>query len=394
MRFVVFAGMHDPDEMGFWSGTPKHFILALRRQGHEVITIGPLEPRMPLWGRLKLHFYRRALGKRYLMNGDCALLRSRARQAKAALRRHETADAVIVFHIPDAAYLECNAPIVVVHDATWHQLVDFYPDYARTSMARETMDDGFELDSLALQNCDLALFSSQWAASSATSDYRIDPAKVAARPFGANLVNAPHRSELQQDICRRGTDCCRLLFVGVDWDRKGGDIAVTIAQQLHDWGVAVELQIVGCDPPRAAPHFVRPLGFFSKSDPAAVRRMQRVLADADFFVLPTRADCIPAALLEAAAFGLPAATSGVGGIPEIVGDGRWALALPPGAPAAEYARWIRATYANREVYERMAWAARADFEDRLNWDRYCQWFCERVEGIGKRARNSAPRFAL
>jgi hypothetical protein len=52
---------------------------------------------------------------------------------------------------------------VVVHDATWHQLVDFYPDYARTRMARETMDDGFELDSLALQNCDLALFSSQWA---------------------------------------------------------------------------------------------------------------------------------------------------------------------------------------------------------------------------------------
>ena len=42
MRFAVFAGMHDPDDMGFWSGTPKHFIRGLRRHGHEVVTIGPL----------------------------------------------------------------------------------------------------------------------------------------------------------------------------------------------------------------------------------------------------------------------------------------------------------------------------------------------------------------
>ena len=384
MRFVVFAGMHDPDDIGFWSGTPKHFILGLRRQGHEVITIGPIEPRIPLRGRLKFHFYRRIRGRTYLMNRDCALLRSRARQAKAALQRHEPADAVIVFHTPDAAYLRCNAPIVLVHDTTWHQLVDFYPDYARTSMARETVDDGYELDSLALRNCDLALFSSQWASGSAIRDYRIDPAKIAARPFGANLLSVPHRSELQQHIRRRGTGRCRLLFVGVDWHRKGGEIAVAIAQQLNDWGVAVELQIVGCDPPRVVPDFVHPLGFFPKSDPAAVQRLKQVLSGADFFVLPTRADCIPSALIEAAAFGLPAVTSGVGGIPEIAGDGRWALALPPAAPAAEYARWIQASFANREAYERMAWAARADFEDRFNWDRYCQWFCERVQAVGKR----------
>src|SRR5471032_1274840 len=113
MRLVVLAGMHDPDEMGFWSGTPRHFILALRRQGHEVVTIGPLNPTMPLWGRLKLHFYHRALGKRYLMNRDRALLRSRAQEAKAALQQQETADAVIIFHIPDAAYLQSTAPIEI-----------------------------------------------------------------------------------------------------------------------------------------------------------------------------------------------------------------------------------------------------------------------------------------
>ena len=390
MRFAVFAGMHDPDDMGFWSGTPKHFIRGLRRHGHEVVTIGPLEPRMPLWGRLKQHFYRHIRSNRYLMNRDCALLRARARQANAALLQQATADAVIVFHIPDAAYLQCAAPIVIVHDLTWHQLVDFYPDYARTTLARETVEDGYELDRLALHNCERVLFSSRWAAGSAIGDYDVDPAKVAAHPFGANLASVPERSELGQHIRRRGTGPCRLLFIGVEWDRKGGDIAVAIAQQLNDWGVAVELQIVGCDPPRPAPHFVRSMGFLPKGDPAACRRLQELLSGADFFVLPTRADCIPAALIEAAAFGLPAVTSNVGGIPEIVGDGRWALALPPGARATEYARWIQASYVARDVYERMAWAARADFEDRLNWERYCQWFCEQLQGIGTRDRISTP----
>ena len=151
--------------------------------------------------------------------------------------------------------------------STWHQLVDFYPDYARTTLARETVEDGYELDRLALHNCARVLFSSRWAAGSAIGDYDVDPAKVAAHPFGANLASVPERSELGQHIRRRGTGPCRLLFIGVEWVRKGGDIAVAIAQQLNDWGVAVELQIVGCDPPRPAPISFALWGF----SPRAIR---------------------------------------------------------------------------------------------------------------------------
>ena len=49
---------------------------------------------------------------------------------------------------------------------------------------------------------------------------------------------------------RRGTDICRLLFLGVDWHRKGGDIALAVAELLNQKGIRTELDIVGCNTPR------------------------------------------------------------------------------------------------------------------------------------------------
>ncbi|HYE23333.1 MAG TPA: glycosyltransferase family 4 protein [Candidatus Paceibacterota bacterium] len=75
----------------------------------------------------------------------------------------------------------------------------------------------------------------------------------------------------------------------------------------------------------------------------------------DMFVLPSRTEALGYVLLEAGLAGLPVVASNVGGIPEIIEDGRTGMLVPSGdVNALEEA--LRAYLENTELGERMAGA--------------------------------------
>lgn len=73
----------------------------------------------------------------------------------------------------------------------------------------------------------------------------------------------------------------------------------------------------------------------------ARRDVARVLAAADAFVLPSRSEALPTVLAEAMAAGVPVAATAVGGVPEMIRDGRNGILVGPGDEAALAAACVR-----------------------------------------------------
>lgn len=112
----------------------------------------------------------------------------------------------------------------------------------------------------------------------------------------------------------------------------------------------------------------------------------RLLAESDVFLLPSRMEGLPVAILEAMAMGVAVITTPVGAIADAIEDGVTGLLVPPGdAPALAAA--IARLLGDSELRARLADAARRRFEERFTIERTA----ERVAALYRRivARRSA-----
>jgi len=148
---------------------------------------------------------------------------------------------------------------------------------------------------------------SEWARRSFACDYAIEPSRTKVVAPGIDLT----KFKLER-APREGLP--RLLFVGGNFARKGGDLLLDVFRK-HLRG-RCELDIVTRDEVAAEPG-VRVHRGLRAGTPELLELYDR----ASVFVLPTRGDCYSIASLEAMAKGLPVVVSAVGGISDIVEHG-------------------------------------------------------------------------
>ena len=217
-----------------------------------------------------------------------------------------------------------------------------------------------------------AFLTSSWAVDSTVTVCGADPEKVFLTPNGANLL--PEEVPPRQHVTRRTpSGTCQLLFVGREWKRKGGAVAVEIVRELGRLGIEAHLTVVGCEPPMAdGMHDVTVIPFLDKNVARDVNRLAELYLTSDFFLLPTHAEAFGTVFAEAAAFGLPSVASDVGGISDAVIDGRNGLILPPDATSVEYAKRIAAAFRDPASYTRLSVASRDHYESTLNWSAWAQ----------------------
>jgi glycosyltransferase involved in cell wall biosynthesis len=209
----------------------------------------------------------------------------------------------------------------------------------------------------ARANCNFA--ASRFAALSIREDYDVPAERVECVLSGSNVAPAEGG-----DGPRSGRV---ILFVGVDWERKGGLELLAAFRAVRARVADAELWIVGCSP-RVAEPGVKVMGRISPADVAECYRK------ADVFCVPSRVEPAGAVFSEAASHGLPVVATRVGGIPDRVEDGVTGFLCEP----SEIAERLERLLGDPALRRSFGGAGRALAHERFTWTAVCGKMAERM----------------
>lgn len=298
---------------------------------------------------------------------DLHLSRGLARRHAAALRREiAAANPRAVVSIANSALTAELAqwfPTIHVSDTTFDLMRTFYASFSRLGAA--SLASGEAIEQTAINHSAFTTVSSPWAAGSVCDHYGKPAQAVRTISWGCNIPDIPV-SQVAPDPAP--DQPCRLLFIGLDWERKGGDIVLETAAILRAAGFACHFDLVGALPEvdGAAPN-VTLHGLLKKSDPEQFDTLLGLLRGASILFLPTRQDCTPMVFAEANALGVPALASDVGGVSGVITHGENGLLLASDATASDFADAIMTLWGDRARYLALRKTARAAYDERLNW---------------------------
>jgi L-malate glycosyltransferase len=212
------------------------------------------------------------------------------------------------------------------------------------------------------------------------------PARIAQIPNGVDtghFTPAPDSEAARRQV---GLDLETVLFLGRLDAQKGLDVALQAWVRVISRRPAARLALAGDGPARAALEAeVRELGLSkhvrflgTRSDP------EKLLQASQIFILPSRSEGMPNALLEAMATGLPCVASRIGGNCDLVTHGLTGLLTPPG-DAVTLADALYALLDDRSLRNRLGTAARATVIERYGMDRVVRQYMDLYAALMKGA---------
>lgn len=390
---IGFCSVWDAGNPHLYSGYAYSIRRALRARALELVDIFPLE-RPPTALDRALRLAARATGRFHHWDREPALLDALAREVERRCQEARPDVLLAPSSIP-LTRVDPAIPKVFTTDQVFPSLLGSYvarpaARYRRLGMAQERT---------ALAGAAAAVFPSAWAIEEAVAHCGAERAKLHQIAWGANLARLPSEPEVEGFLAMRARDTtCRLLFLGREWQRKGGDIVLATLAELQRRQVPAQLTIVGTTPPTRLPAQVTVIPFLDKTDPSGASRFDRLLARSQFLFVPSRAEAFGQVFCEAAAYGLPVLSTAVGGIPSIVESGATGFLLSPAAPPAAYADAVAGAMQQPAILARMGAEARRRYRGRLSWEAFAAALepvltacaAATATSIGRRGANPRP----
>jgi glycosyltransferase involved in cell wall biosynthesis len=366
---IAYITATDARDKHSWSGTHHYIWKTVEKNMGAVSLLGPANPFVVIFICKIIHgFSLFFLKKRFNYRDSIILAKAYGRIFTRKLKQGKYELIIAPAGSTNIAYLQTSIPIVYIADRTIQSTLNYHK--MLTQLLDFSREQSIFVDKKAIEKSSLAVYSSEWAATSAIRDYHIAPGKIVFIPFGANLDEIPSR---EVALSRKRTTVCRLLFLGVSWENKGGNIAFDALLSLLQSGIDATLTVCGCVPPNELHHpNMKVIPFLNKNDVQQKKELDELFITSDFLILPTRFDCTPIVFCEAGAFGLPCIAPITGGIASVITEGVNGFLVPYDAPGSSYAEKIKAVYADEKKYNELVISSRNNYEQQLNWDTWAQ----------------------
>jgi glycogen synthase len=293
-----------------WSGIPAGLARGIAAAGHEpvLVPIGvPQVLRRAGDVYALLRFRRRGLGAM-----TKPVVRRRTREAR---RRLGPTDRVVL--MGTTFEIAPTVPYVTYDDMT-------VPQFAELQRLPAAITEPWVArQARALDRAVACCVTGEWVARSLAADYGVDPARIVRVGIGANTVVGR--------VADRDWSVPRFLFIGVDWERKGGQHVVDAFGALRAELPEATLELIGRTPGITAAG-VTDRGWIDMRTPEGREALLDALRRATCFVMPSRFEPFGIVHAEAGLAGIPSIGTTVGDVATTIGDG--GITVDPGDRAA------------------------------------------------------------
>ena len=211
-----------------------------------------------------------------------------------------------------------------------HEDYPIYPGHLHKSARRRAFR--LSLDRWRARRSDLLIPFTDWATALFHRNADVEEGKVVSIHVGVDLDIWTPPEPVERSPGQPG----KILFVGTDFERKGGDLLLRVfGERFAD---VAELHMVTGQLPDHGQRNVHVHTGLTPNDP----RLVKLYGDCDMLVLPTTADLAPWALIEAMAMSRPCIATDIGAVSEVIDDGVTGFVIPVNDAAAleEKIRWL------------------------------------------------------
>ena len=248
---------------------------------------------------------------------------------------------------------------VSYHDGNLPQLLG--SGFGMDGVSPKRIDQALRYEEAASAQMSFVFTFSEYLRQSFIHDYRVSPDKV------VNVGGAVNLDEIPAVDSGKSYAAKRLLFIGIEFGRKGGPQlleAFRIAREAHP---SAELHIVGPaelpDPPPGVVFH----GRLSKADPVQKQKLESLFRDCTLFVMPSLYEPFGIAPLEAMLYQLPCVLTNAWAFPEFVTPGVNGELIEKGS-AEDLAVKISALLSDPERLALMGARGRDIVLSRYTWD--------------------------
>ncbi len=311
----------DPFDKVTWSGSSYYFFEALKAGGSlcDAISALPSEKTQLVYKILSFQMGMDKWKFRYHLNAG--LFRQMSKTAIQKIEAFDQSSFDVVLQV--GAWYDLtdvkNKIFASYHDGNLATLLN--SPYGHPRISRKYIDKTFSYEKELYRKMDFIFPMSKWLANSFVNDFGVNPNKVF--PVGAG-INLPHITKTE----KQESDDLSILFVGKEFERKGGKVLLEAYAAVRKKIKNVQLVIVGpeiSNPPEG----VVCKGFISKQTREGVEQLLNLYSQSSIFVLPSLYEPFGIAFAEAMAHQLPCIGTNNCAMPEIIDDGETGYLVEP-----------------------------------------------------------------